>query len=193
MERRGGAHGGKLYEPARLRRSGGELLSPGAPSHVERLADPRYALVRGRSPELAIPVYNEILARSPENVTAMRRLAVVLLAKSQSQELLKLAERLDRVSNGAVIGSTLRAVVYHNDKNPEMAVAAFERVLELDPELREMPLARDLFWTHLADDLVSSGRIDDARRILAKALSNTPDPTLWNRLGQIHFLQGGAR
>ena len=33
-----------------------------------------YALARGPHPELAIPAYNEILARSPQNVTAMRRL-----------------------------------------------------------------------------------------------------------------------
>ena len=149
-----------------------------------------YGLARGPRPELAIPAFNDILARSPENVTAMRRLAAVLLAQNQTQALLELAERLDKISNGAVIGSTLRGVVYHNDDNPQGAVAAFERVLELDPELREVPLAQDLFWTQLADDLVSSGRMDDARGILTLALSKAPDASLLNRLGQIHFLQG---
>jgi tetratricopeptide (TPR) repeat protein len=149
-----------------------------------------YALARGPNPELAIPAYNEILARSPENVTAMRRLAAVLLSQNKGDDLLKLAERLDQISNGAVIGSTLRAVVYHNDKIPQQAVAAFERVLELDPELREMPLPRNLFWTQLADDLSSSGRIDDARRYLTRALSNSPDASLLNILGQTYFLQG---
>ena len=119
-------------------------------------------------------MYNEILARSPDNVTAMRRLAAVLLALNKGEELLTLADRLEQISSGAVIGSTLRGVVYHNDKIPQQAVAAFERVLELDPELREMPLPRNLFWTQLADDLVSSGRIDDARRYLTKALSSAP-------------------
>src|SRR5262249_9398351 len=40
-----------------------------------------YGLVRGPHPERAIPAYHEILERSPENVTAMRRLAAVLLAR----------------------------------------------------------------------------------------------------------------
>jgi tetratricopeptide (TPR) repeat protein len=149
-----------------------------------------YALARGPHPELAIPAYNEILTRSPQNVTAMRRLAAVLLAQNEGDELLKLAERLEQTSSGGVIGSTLRGVVYHNDKIPQQAVAAFERVLELDPELREMPLPRSLFWTQLADDLISSGRIDDARHYLAKALSNAPDASLLNILGQTYFLQG---
>lgn len=149
-----------------------------------------YALARGPRLELAIPAYNDILARSPENVTAMRRLAAVLLAQNKGEELLKLAERLDRIASGAVIGSTLRGVVYHNDEIPQQAVTAFERVLELDPELRDMPLPRSLFWTQLAEDLVSSGRIDDARRYLIKALSNAPDASLLNLLGQTYFLQG---
>ncbi len=149
-----------------------------------------YGLVRSPHPERAIPVFNEILARSPENLTAMRRLAAVLLAQNQTEELLKLAERLERTSHGAVIGSTLRGVVHHNDKNPQQAVIAFKRVLELDPELREMPLARNLFWSHLADDLASSGRIDDARLALTKALAKATDPSLLNRLGRLYFLQG---
>jgi tetratricopeptide (TPR) repeat protein len=149
-----------------------------------------YALARGPRPELAIPAYNEILERSPQNVTAMRRFAAVLLAQNKSEELLMLADRLDQTASGAVIGSTLRGVVYHNDENPQRAVPAFERVLELDPELREMPLPRSLFWTQLAEDLVSSGRIDDARRHLTRALSSAPDASLWNHLGQTYFLQG---
>jgi tetratricopeptide (TPR) repeat protein len=149
-----------------------------------------YGLARGPHPEHSIPVYNELLERWPDNVTALRRLAAVQLAQNNSEELLKLADRLGRVPGGAVVGQTLRGVVYHNDKNPQQAVAAFERILELDPELREMPLARGLFWSHLADDLASCGRFDEAGRHLAQAVVGHPDPDLMNRLGRIHFLQG---
>ena len=64
-----------------------------------------YGLVRGPHPEHAIPVFDQLLARSPGNVTAMRRLAAVLLAQNQTEEILKLAEQLDRTSHGAVVGS----------------------------------------------------------------------------------------
>jgi tetratricopeptide (TPR) repeat protein len=149
-----------------------------------------YGLARGPHPERAIPAYNEILERSPENVTALRRLAAVELARNNTPSLLKLAERLSHISSGAVIGSTLRGVIHHNDENPQQAVAAFERVLDLDPELRAMPLSHGLFWSHFTDDLIASGRIDDAGRYLTKVVANVPDAALMNRLGQVYFLQG---
>jgi len=149
-----------------------------------------YGLVRGPHPERAIPAYKEILASWPDNVTALRRLAAVLLAQNDTGELLNLAERLGRISGGAVLGHTLRGVVHHNDKNPQQAVAAFERVLELDPELREMPLSPRLFWSHLADDLLECGRIQDAGRELSRALAKGADADLMNRLGRVYFLQG---
>jgi tetratricopeptide (TPR) repeat protein len=149
-----------------------------------------YGLARGPHPERAIPAYNAILAGFPDNVTALRRLAAVLLAQNDTPELLRLAERLTLISHGAVIGQTLRGVVYHNDKNPQQAAAAFERVLQLDPELREMPLPPSLFWRHLASDLIKCGRIEEAGRQLTRALAKTEDAELMNELGHIHFLQG---
>jgi tetratricopeptide (TPR) repeat protein len=150
-----------------------------------------FGLALGPRPELAVPAYNEILARSPENVTAMSKLAGVLLVdRDQTGQLLELADRLDQVAGGAVIGARLRGVVYHNDSNPQQAVAAFERVLQLDPELREVPGPHTLFWTELADDLIAVGRIEDASRYLAMAVSKSSDPSLLNRLGRTYFLRG---
>lgn len=149
-----------------------------------------YGLVRGPHAENAIPVYDEILAHWPENVTALRRLAVVQLPRDNTAEVVKLADRLCNIKSGAVIGYTVRGVVYHNDRNPQAAVLALERVLELDPDLREMPLSRSLFWSHLADDLIECGRIEEAGRRLTAALREDSDPELMNRLGHVHFLQG---
>jgi tetratricopeptide (TPR) repeat protein len=149
-----------------------------------------YGLLRGPHLERAIPVYDAILARWPDNVTALRRLAAVQMAKDNMPELIKLADRLGSVPNGTVIGETLRGVVYHNDRNPQAAVAAFENVLKLDPGFREMPLSRRLFWSHLADDLIECGQIDEAGRRLTKVLREDSDPELMNRLGRVYFLQG---
>jgi tetratricopeptide (TPR) repeat protein len=149
-----------------------------------------YGLVRGPHAERAIPVYNELLARWPDNVIALRRLAAVQLSRDNTTESIKLADRLISIPSGAVIGHTIRGVVYHNDRNPQEAVAAFERVLALDPGLREMPLSRRLFWSHLADDLIECGRIDDAKHQLSSVLTEDSDPELMNRLGRVYFLQG---
>jgi tetratricopeptide (TPR) repeat protein len=149
-----------------------------------------YGMVRGPHPERAIPVFQEILDRSPGNVTAMRRLAAVLLARNDKEQLLKLADQLDRAPGGEVVGSMLRGVVYHNEGNPQQAVAAFERVLQLDPDLHEMPASRGILWNHLALDLVECGRIEDAARYLTQALTNSPDSALMDLLGQTYFVRG---
>ncbi len=101
---------------------------------------------RGPHPDRAIPAYNEILSQGPDNITALRRLAAVELAQNNTEGILALADRLDRTPTGAVIGETLRGVVYHNENNSQKAVICFEHVLELDPQLSEMPLSRGLFW-----------------------------------------------
>jgi tetratricopeptide (TPR) repeat protein len=149
-----------------------------------------YGLARGPHPERAIPVYEKILARWPENVTALRRLAAILLAQEKMPAAHALSERLLAIPSGAVIGQTLRAVVYHNQQNHQQAAAAFEKVLELDPELGGMPLSRSLFWTQFTDDLIASGRVREARDALRTYLAKTSDTGLLNRLGQVYLLEG---
>ena len=90
-------------------------------------------------------------------MTALRRLAAVQLSENNIPQLEALAERLIRSPGGAAIGYTLRGVVAHNDKNREGAIAAFEHVLEVDPDLRLMPLPHQTFWSYLAEDLIKIG------------------------------------
>ncbi len=149
-----------------------------------------YGLARGPHPERAVPVYEKLIARWPNNITALRRYAGVLIALDKTKEAQALSDRLLATPGGAIIGQTLKAVVYHNDQNHQKAVAAFERILELDPELKEMPLARTLFWAHYTDDLVASGRLADARAALKNYLARNQDADLMTRLGQIYVLEG---
>jgi tetratricopeptide (TPR) repeat protein len=149
-----------------------------------------YALVRGNHRERAVRAYEEILERWPDNVTALRRLAAVQLSRNDNGALLRLGERLIRIPGGAAVGYTLLGVVYHNDESHEAAAAAFERVLDSDPSLRGMPLPKQLFWTHLGQDLAAVGRMSDARRHLARAVAESPDPVLMNMLGRACELDG---
>jgi tetratricopeptide (TPR) repeat protein len=149
-----------------------------------------YGLVRGNHRQRAIEAYEQILARWPDNVTALRRLAAVQLSMSNIPQLLALAQRLEKVPGGAALGATLRGVVAHNDKDYEQAVTAFERVLELDPDLHEMPLPRGLFWSEFAEDLLAVGRFEETARHLTRALESGPDAHLMDLLGRAYFLQG---
>jgi tetratricopeptide (TPR) repeat protein len=149
-----------------------------------------FGLVRGNHRQRAIEAYDQILARWGDNVTALRRLAAVQLSENNVPQLEGLAKRLIDSPNGAAIGYTLRGAVAHNDHNYEQAVEAFEHVLELDPDLRLMPLPHQAFWSYLAADLIKMGRDEDTCRYLTKALNDTPDAELMNTLGRAYSLQG---
>jgi tetratricopeptide (TPR) repeat protein len=149
-----------------------------------------YGIVRADQHARAIRAYQEIIARWPDNVLALRRLAAVELAVQNRAELLTLADRLIAIPGGEAVGFTLRGSVHHDAGNRAEAVAAYERVLQLDPELRAMPLPRRLFWSELGDDLVALGRIADARRSLWRAVAQEPDAALMTMLGRAARLEG---
>ena len=156
------------------------------------LHDRAYALIQARLLDRAAGVYEEILARSPDDIAALRRLAVAQIMRSRWNDALEVARRLERLPRGRVIGHTLAGVVYHDTDRPDAAVEEFERVVELDPELIEMPLEpKEQFWIYLTTDLVGLGRGDDARPYLARALADREDAYLHDLLGE-SFWQEGA-
>ena len=149
-----------------------------------------FGFVRGDHRERAIRAYREILERKPDDVLALRRLAAVLMSMSRWDEALAVADRLIALPEGVVIGHSLAGVVHHDNQRPEQAHAEFERVLRLDPGLRQMPLPRDMFLTYLSQDLMSVGRPADAERHLARLLEESRDAYAMDLLGQAHMSQG---
>jgi tetratricopeptide (TPR) repeat protein len=149
-----------------------------------------FGLVRGNHRRQAIEAYEQILARWPDNITALRRLAAVQLSENNIPQLNALADRLIHTPGGAVMGYTLEGVVAQSERNYEGVVEAFEHVLAEDPDLRSMPLPRLLFWSHLAESLIKMGRMEDVSRYLTRVLEQAPDVSLMNTLGQAYFLRG---
>jgi tetratricopeptide (TPR) repeat protein len=150
-----------------------------------------YALVLNNRREPAIHAYREILASRPDDVLALSRMAAVLISESRWADALETASCLIKIPTGAVIGHTLAGVVHHNTQDSELAVFEFERVLELDPELKRMPLKpRSMFWIEYGKCLLSVGRWADARRHLAHALDQGDDPKVADLLGQSYYLEG---
>jgi superkiller protein 3 len=149
-------------------------------------------LARGNQRDLAIAAYQEILAVRPEDADALQRLAALYYSKSRLTEALEAAERLAKIPGGAVAGYALIGIVHHDEHRLEQAVAASERVLELDPELSALSLPPSLFYSDLAQDLIDLGRPADARRHLQRALSRRDDPVLLNLLGVTHKREGNG-
>jgi tetratricopeptide (TPR) repeat protein len=150
-----------------------------------------FGLVRANKHEEAIHAYREILDQWPKDVLALRRLAAELMTVRRNDETLEVADRLIRIPEGAVIGYTLKGVVYYNAKFHEQSVPAFERVLELDPDLRLMPLQpRESFWIYFANDLISLGRAAEARAHLTRELGDSDDPQVINLMAHAHKQEG---
>jgi tetratricopeptide (TPR) repeat protein len=150
-----------------------------------------YALVVNNRREPAIQAYREILASRPDDVTALSRMAAVLISESRWPDTLDAAKLLIKNPAGTVIGHTLAGVVYHSCFDSELAVFEFDRVLELDPELKKMPLKpRSMFWLQYGHDLLKVGRWGDARRYLERALGEGDDAKVVDLLGQSYYLEG---
>ena len=150
-----------------------------------------YALVVNNRREPAIKAYREILASRPDDVLALSRMAAVLISENRWGEAMDAAGRLIKIPAGAVIGHTLAGVVYHNNLNSELAVFEFDRVLELDPELKRMPLKpRSMFWLDYCHNLLEVGRWGDARRHLRRALGEGDDAKVADLLGQSYYVEG---
>jgi tetratricopeptide (TPR) repeat protein len=150
-----------------------------------------YALVVNNRREPAIMAYRGILASRPDDVLALSRMAAVLISESRWGDALEAANRLIKIPAGAVLGHTLAGVVHHNTSDSELAVFEFDRVLELDPELKRMPLKpRSMFWLEYGQNLLSVGRWGDARRHLDRALGEGDDDKVADLLGQSYYLEG---
>ncbi len=146
--------------------------------------------MRGNYRDRAILAFEDILARSPRDILALRRLAGIQLTERRNAECLKLADRLIAIPAGAAIGYTLQGMLAHQDKYRETAVTAYEHVLAIDPELRVMPFPRRVFWSELSSDLVKLGRPADAARYLERAVAVDHDAFLLNALGWAYDQDG---
>jgi tetratricopeptide (TPR) repeat protein len=150
-----------------------------------------YALVVNNRREPAIQAYREILASQPGDVLALSRMAAVLISESRWPDTLEAANRLIKIPAGTVIGHTLAGVVYHNTFDSELAVFEFDHVLELDPELKKMPLKpRSMFWLQYGHNLLKVGRWGEARRHLHRALGEGDDAKVVDLIGQSYYLEG---
>jgi tetratricopeptide (TPR) repeat protein len=149
-------------------------------------------LSRGNFREQAIVALNEIVALQPDEPEALQRLAGIYYSMSQYKETLAIAERLSQspIVSRAVAGYALIGIVHHDEHHPGLAVAANEKVLEIDPRLESLSLPVALFLADFAQDLIDIGRATDARRQLSRILRQREDPVLIDILGSAYYAEG---
>lgn len=151
-----------------------------------------YSLTRVNDPVGAGKVYDELLARWPNDPLALKRQAAVRMGLKQWERVFPLAGRLANVPGEAVAGRTLEAIAHHESRHYARAIGAFEAVLGLDPDLKTMPLPKPLFWKNFAVDLMAEGRAAEARGYLKRALDQSADAGLMELLGLSYQQEGNV-
>lgn len=146
-----------------------------------------FAILRANRREDAIKAYQEILEDYPNDVEALRNLSTVYLTQMQYREAAAVAERLAGLPGQEVFGLTMVGTMHHHLTEAERAVAAFQRVVELDPQLSRMPLDRGQFDLYFASDLFDAGRAREAAEWLAASPALESDPMLLVLKGVAHL------
>jgi tetratricopeptide (TPR) repeat protein len=160
-------------------------------------------LTRTNRPAQAIVAYEDILRRDPNNPTALQRLAAIHWLRIEIKEALVLASRLSQVPSHAAVGYAMLGEIHHDpnrnpgrledsERRPDLAVEAFKRVLELDPQLNSVPYSKTIFWNNFAADLLTLGHTEEARRYLLACVEQFTEPGLLDLLGRSYFLDGNA-
>jgi tetratricopeptide (TPR) repeat protein len=153
-------------------------------------------LVQQGRVDRAISVLRDILRLDPRDPDALRQLSAIHQSRGEYLLAEGLAERLVNDPESEVVGQSLLGTIHHElatqrVETPGAAIVAFERVLELDPELRRTPIQpKRLFWDFLARDLIAEGRTAEARKHLERALALGLDPGLLELLGQTYWSEG---
>jgi tetratricopeptide (TPR) repeat protein len=162
------------------------------PLDLQDSHDRAWGLVLAGRTEQAVEIYFDMIQRWPEDVLALKRLAGVLMELKAWKPALLVSERLIRIPEGEVAGQTLAGIGFHVSHHAAQAISSFQRVLRLDPDLKEMPLPKPLFWNHLALDLIAMGRTAEARSYLERALGQQDDAGLREILGVTYEKEGSA-
>ena len=162
------------------------------PLESDDMHDRAEGLVKADEPQRAALIYETMLEQRPNDGKTLKRLTFVLSSLKEWTAVLKLTGRLTAIPSEEIYGLTVAAVAYHESKDFGRAASASLRVLELDPNLKRIPLPKTLFWKNLATDLLNTGRADDAREYLIRGLAETQNAGLMELLGLANFQQGST-
>ena len=174
----------------------------GVPLSVEDLRYRAYGLTRANLREAALRAFDEVLAREPGDLASLRLKAGLLISVERWDAVATIGEKLAVASRGPVevetpvavgdhwtfrprtvasistVGATLEGIAAHNLGESGAAVAAYERVLALDPGLASMPLDRRLFRRQFGEDLLAIGRAADLAALADREDPGRSDPEL---------------
>jgi tetratricopeptide (TPR) repeat protein len=162
---------------------------------IEAMAAEDYFLVslgllRHGQPQQAVKVLKEARNRDPDHPGVLYELARLGAGTDHLAEAAEHAKRLTRVPGWEARGYFLVGLLRHEQAEPEGAVAAFERALQIDPKLKQAATSIGDVHKLIARDLLALGRPQPARAHLRVVLDAGHDPEASWLLSRAGLQQG---
>lgn len=171
-----------MYYPKTLPAADREMYSAVAQGRVRRLKEAieKYrpasgefyfelakAYTENNSPKLAIPMYEQALARLPGYWPAVHRLGLAFSKAGRFDRAIQFLERASALSNEGTVLNDL-ALVYHRTGKRTEAISMLKKAVSIDPDLAHG-------WNNLAGMLWQSGDPSGAEQAFRKAIEAQPD------------------
>lgn len=160
-------------------------ITEGNPHSLE-LNERGVAAVQARNTKLAEDLFRQALAADDKNLTAVFNLAGMLLTNQKEDQAVKLLEDyVARYPSDAGLYARL-GDAYFGSKNPPKARAAYERALELDPQVEGVPIK-------LATVYSLTNQLAKAEAMLLRAAEQNPkDPQILANLSAVFLARGNT-
>ena len=131
-------------------------------------------------------LYRHILERRPADAGALQTLAAIDVQLGRPAEAVETSERLAEIPTHARAAHVMLGTIYSGQGNYAVACDHLEKVLELDPDLRQGPEPPEALWGLVARSLLHLGRAEQAQVYVERLLAIRPD-------AEAHWLLGHAR
>jgi tetratricopeptide (TPR) repeat protein len=126
----------------------------------------------------------ETLRRWPHHAWTLRNLASLYAAANRNRDAIPLARRLSEIPTEAAVGFALLGTIYQRMDRVQEMIECYQQVLQLDPELRQVPEPAALLKA-LAEALTGMGRFDEAAPFYHRVLEGGRDAAALHGLGRV--------
>lgn len=140
----------------------------------------------------AIQVARELLRREPQDPRLLERLAVLQFQNGNLIDARASALQATHLADRAASAYCILGVIDETLGEPEDAIRAFRKVIELDSTGKSLPVSITTVRFKLARNLVRVNSLGEGCAILESLVSQSPSPEFMAELGEVHFRLGNT-
>jgi tetratricopeptide (TPR) repeat protein len=134
----------------------------------------------------AVPVLQRVLEAAPDHADALYEITSSYTRLGRFEEALHTAERFARIPGQEARGHLFIGTIHSDLGNQQQAAEAYSRVLEFDPQVKNLQVPGEEFLLQYGQTLLRAGRPAEAIAVLEQSIARRPT-------SEGHALLGEAR